>query len=160
MMNASTAIWIALAALFLGVTIPVLVQLRSTLKEMQERMKSTGDRVDQLLDDSQVVAHRMARMSAGLEGGEDSIRDLLSAVGDLSRVMNRMTSWMGIASSVGAAVGPAVASAVHAYRSPPGEEEEEERSDDGEAPSTAGRWAAMSESMKQQQEAAQQRSRA
>jgi uncharacterized protein YoxC len=116
-MSSVSLVVVALVALLIGVSIPVLLQFRATLKAMERRLEDTGKRLDLFLEDSQVVAHRLARMSGGLEGGEDSIRDAMDAIRNLTAVMNRMTSWAGLASTVGAAVGPAVASAVQSYRS-------------------------------------------
>lgn len=111
-MSPSTIVLIALLALFIGVLIPVLVQLRATLRQMERRLETTGARLDKILDDSEVVTHRLARVSSGLEGGEETVHSLMTSLGELSRIVNRTSSWL----AVGAAVGPAVASAVRAYR--------------------------------------------
>lgn len=132
-MNTASLVVIVLVALLIGASIPVLVQLRATLKATQKGLEALRQRLDTILEDSQVVAKRLARVSDGLEGGEDSIRDLMLAIRRVSGVMNRSSSWIGIASSLGAAVGPSVAAAVQAYRSRQSLEEEVEGAEQGES---------------------------
>ena len=115
-MSSVSLVLIVLLALLVGVFSPMLVQLRATLKAMERRIQETGGRLDRVLDDAQIVAHRLARISRGFDGGEESLKDAMDAIRNLTATMNRLTSWTGIASTVGAAVGPAVASAVQAYR--------------------------------------------
>ena len=124
-MSSVRIVLIALVALLVGTFIPVLIQLRATLKAMERRMEDTGGRIDRFLEDSQVVAHRLARISSGFDGGEDAVKNAMDAIRNLTAVMTRLTSWAGIASTVGAAVGPAVASAVQTYRSKRLEDEQD-----------------------------------
>jgi uncharacterized protein YoxC len=125
-MSTSSVILIAILSLFVGVTIPVLIQFRATLRELEQRLRTTGGRLDRVLEDSEIVAQRIAHLTEGFDGKEHAVGELLTSVSELSKAMTRVSGWMGIASSVGAVVGPAVTSAVRAYRSSRWEESEEE----------------------------------
>ncbi len=115
-MSTSLVIVLVLLALVVGMTIPLLLQLRATVKEIREQLRSTKPRIDELLAESQTVVHRVALLTSRLEGGDEVLHDSLHSLRELNILVGRATKWNGLASALGALV-PAVASAVHAYRS-------------------------------------------
>ncbi len=88
---------IVLVSVLVGTLLPVLFQLRSTLKAAEQFIVAAGPRLDRSLTDIAAAADRIDRVGATVE---------------------RLTSSISLAAKLGAAVGPAVAAAVRAFRAP------------------------------------------
>lgn len=103
---------VVLAAVVVGSSIPVLFQLRATLRQMALRMGTTGTRLDKTLDEALATAERINRLVGGLDGGEKQLARLLVSMEQLAQVLDKVKSTVNVASAVGAAVAPAVAALV------------------------------------------------
>ncbi len=117
-MEAAALIALVLLGLLVGVTIPVLVQLRATLRSTQSLLERTGPRLERALDDVSSAASRANRAAAEVEGGIQNCRVLFDAASDLAQSVGRMRESIHTAAAVGSAVGPALAAALRAFASP------------------------------------------
>jgi hypothetical protein len=106
---------VVLAAVLVGVAIPVLVQLRATLRAMEKTVQRSGARLDEALGATTAAAGRIDALVLRLEEG-GRIEQLVDGVADVSRMVSQLRDTIRVASAVGAAVGPAVAAAVRAFR--------------------------------------------
>jgi hypothetical protein len=106
---------VVLAAVLLGAAIPVLVQLRATLRAMEKALQRSGARLDEALGATTTAAGRIDGLVVRLEEG-GRIEQLVDGIAAVSRMMSQLRDTVRVASAVGAAVGPAVAAAVHAFR--------------------------------------------
>jgi len=106
---------VVLAAVLLGAAIPVLVQLRTTLRAMEKALQRSGARLDEALGATTTAAGRIDRLVVRLEEG-GRIEQLVDGIAAVSRMMSQLRDTVRVASAVGAAVGPAVAAAVRAFR--------------------------------------------
>lgn len=106
---------VILAAVLVGAAIPVLVQLRATLRVMEKTLQRSGARLDEALGATTAAAGRIDALVVQLEEG-GRIEHLVDGVAALSQMVSRLQDTVRVASAVGAAVAPAVAAAVHAFR--------------------------------------------
>lgn len=106
---------VVLAAVLVGVAIPVLVQLRATLREAEKTFRRSGARLDEALGATVTAAGRIDALVARLEEG-GRIEELVDGIAAVTRMVSQLRDTVRIASAVGAAVAPAVAAAVHAFR--------------------------------------------
>jgi hypothetical protein len=106
---------VILAAVLVGAAIPVLVQLRATLRAMEKTLQRSGARLDEALGATTAAAERIDALVARLEEG-GRIEQLVDGVAAATRMVSQLRDTVRVASAVGAAVGPAVAAAVHAFR--------------------------------------------
>lgn len=104
-----------LAAILVGVTIPALVQLRATLRSLDQALQRSGGRLDEALDATTAVAVRIDALATRLEAG-GRLDQLFEGVASVSRTVGQLKDSVRVASAVGAAVGPAIAAAIHAFR--------------------------------------------
>jgi len=106
---------VVLTAVLVGAAIPVLVQLRSTLRAVETTLQRSGARLDEAMGATVAAAGRIDALVVRLESG-GRIEQLVDGVAAASRMVNQLRDTVRVASAVGAAVGPAVAAAVHAFR--------------------------------------------
>ncbi len=106
---------VVLAAVLVGAAIPVLVQLRATLRAMERTLQRSGVRFDEALGATTAAAGRIDALVVRLEEG-GRLEQFVDGVAAMSRMVNQLRDTVRVASAVGAAVGPAVAAAVHAFR--------------------------------------------
>lgn len=106
---------VVLAAVLVGAAIPVVVQLRATLRTMDETLQRSGARLDEALRATTVAAGRIDAWVVRLEEG-GRIEQLVDGVTAVTGMVNQLRDTVRIASALGAAVGPAVAAAVRAFR--------------------------------------------
>jgi len=106
---------VVLAAVLVGAAIPVLVQLRATLRAMEKTLERSGARLDEALGATVAAAGKIEAVVVRLEDG-GRIEQLVDGVAAVSRMVSQLRDTVRVASAVGAAVGPAVAAAVHAFR--------------------------------------------
>jgi hypothetical protein len=112
---------IALLSVLAGALLPLVFQLRSTLRAAQRRLEGTADRLDRALEGASVAVDRLNRATEPLVDGR-RVRELMEAVEGLARTVDQMRRSAQVASAVGAAVAPAVAAAVRTLRTPREEE--------------------------------------
>lgn len=106
---------VVLAAVLVGVAIPMLVQLRATLRAMEKTLQRSGARLDEALGATIAAAARIDAVVARLEK-EGQIEQFVDGVAAVGRMASQLRDSVRVASAVGAAVAPAVAAAVHAFR--------------------------------------------
>jgi len=106
---------VILAAVLVGAAIPVLVQLRATLRAMEKALQRSGARLDEALGATTAAAGRIDALVVRLEEG-GRIEQLLDGLTAVSGMVTQLRDTVRVASAVGAAVGPAVAAAVRAFR--------------------------------------------
>jgi beta-lactamase class A len=111
-MEAYQVALVAVAALLVGALLPVLFQLLLTLKAVRAVVEQAGPAVASI----QATSARLERLTARLE--EDGrVERALAAVDSLSATVAKLQETARLASTIGAAVIPAVAAAVQAWRS-------------------------------------------
>ena len=102
---------VALAAVLVGVAVPVLLQLRKTLKAAEETLESTGRHVNDALDQLSVTLERVNRASEELERGVNRVSSLLTALGGIGDALGKVRSTVGSVASLGSILGGAVLAA-------------------------------------------------
>lgn len=130
MSPASIAVVILLAIL-VGTAVPVLIQLRQTLKTLQTFLQQTGKRLDEALDEITEAAERVTKLGKELEEGASRMRFLFDVAGDLGNSLAKLRDGVNTATLAAGAVGPAVVSAVKSFFK---RDEEPARSAAAEAP--------------------------
>jgi len=100
------AAWVlvALAAVLVGAAVPVLVQLRKTLKVAEETLQSTSLRVNEALDQLTATLERVNRAAEGIEHGLSRVSGLLEALSTAGAALSRVRSSVGSIASIGSAV--------------------------------------------------------
>jgi hypothetical protein len=109
---------VVLAAILVGAAIPALVQARVTLRALEKTLQRSGPRLDQALEAATGAVGKVDRLVVRLEEG-GRIEQLVDGVAAVSRVVGQLRDTIRVASAVGAAVGPAVVAAIHAFREEP-----------------------------------------
>lgn len=97
MMDTWRVLEIVLVSVLVGTLLPVLFQLASALGSAKRLLETAGPRLERSLDEVTAAAARINHLGEKLE---------------------QLTKSVGMAATVGAAVGPAVAAAVRAFRAP------------------------------------------
>jgi uncharacterized protein YoxC len=123
--------WVAvfvILGVFVGVAIPVLIQLRQTLKSMQIFLDKTGRRLDEALDEVTEVVQKLNKVGAELEEGAKHMRVLFDVAGDVGRAASTIRDSLRTGASTVSALVPAIAAAVRAIWPP---KEERDRGDEG-----------------------------
>lgn len=110
-MEAYQVALVAVAALLVGALLPVLFQLLLTLKAVRAMVEEAGPAVASIV----ATSERLERLTARLEEG-GRVDRALEAVDSLSATVGKLQETARMASTVGAAVIPAVAAAVQAWR--------------------------------------------
>jgi hypothetical protein len=110
-MEAYQAVLVAVAALLVGALLPVLFQLVLTLRAVRAVAEQAGPAVASIT----ATAERLERLTARLEEG-GRVERALEAVDSLSATVAKLQETARVASSIGAAVVPAVTAAVRAWR--------------------------------------------
>lgn len=112
-------IWLALGALAIGTLLPVLFQMRRTLRVAERRVERVGRRVEDVLDDTHRVVRRIEHLSEGLEEVGPPAARLIESMSDLTHTLAEVREKLSTVAAVSSAVGPAVVAAVRAWRAPP-----------------------------------------
>jgi hypothetical protein len=110
-MEAYQAVMVAVVALLVGALLPVLFQLSLTLRAVRAVAAQAGPAIASVT----TTAERVERLTARIEEG-GRIDHALAAVDSLSKTVGKLQEAARLASIVGAAVAPAVAAAVQAWR--------------------------------------------
>lgn len=114
---------IVLVSIVAGALLPAILQLRATLRTVQQRLVGTADRVDRALERIGTALDRLDRATEPLDDGR-RVREVMDAVESLAATVNQLRRSAQVATAVGAAVAPAVAAAVRAMRAPAAPEAE------------------------------------
>ena len=110
-MEAYQAVVVAVAALLVGALMPVLFQLVLTLRAVRAAVAQAGPAITSIA----ATAERLERLTAKIEE-EGRVDRALEAVDSLSRTVGKLQETAKVASTIGAAVIPAVVAAVQAWR--------------------------------------------
>jgi len=112
---------VVIAALFVGVLIPTVIQYQVTLRSVHRVIRSNESDIRRILGEvSQFSAH-LNRIGASLDGNTQHVKTFLSALEDLVRGINKVRGTLRTASIVGATVGPAIGAAIRAWQSGQGD---------------------------------------
>jgi hypothetical protein len=106
---------VVLAAVLVGAAIPVLVQLRATLRAMEKTVLRSGAGLDAALAATLAAAGRIDAFVVRVEGA-GRIEEVVDGLASVNRIVHQLKDTVRVASAVGAAVGPALAAAVQAFR--------------------------------------------
>ncbi len=108
-----TAGWVlvGLVGVLVGAALPVLLQLRKTLKAAEETMEVTGRHLNDALDQLSITLERVNRAADELEGGVKRVSSLLTALGGIGDALVRVRSTVGTVASLGSILGGALLAA-------------------------------------------------
>lgn len=105
---------VVLVAVLVGAAIPVLLQLRRTLRTMETFLETTGVRLNHALDEASEAAVKIQLVTGHIEGGVAELQKLLGAAGSVAESLGELRdSLRGLLGGI-AAIGPAIAGAIHA----------------------------------------------
>ena len=109
-----TAGWVlvALVGVLVVTAVPVLLQLRKTLKTAEVTLESTGRHVNDALNQMSITLERVNRASDELEGGVKRVSSLLAALGGLGDSLVKVRTTVGTVASIGSLVGGALLAAM------------------------------------------------
>jgi hypothetical protein len=110
-MEAYQAVLLAVVALLVGALLPVLYQLSLTLRAV----RSVAERAGPVVASVGATAERLERIAEKLEA-DGRIDGALATIDSLSRTVAKLQDTARLASTLGAAVIPAVAAAVQAWQ--------------------------------------------
>jgi hypothetical protein len=117
-MEAWQAVVLAVVALLVGALLPVLFQLLLTLRAVRSAVERAGPALASIT----ATAERLERLTARIEEG-GRVETVLGALDSLSHTVGKLQETARLASTIGAAVVPAVAAAVQAWRASRGDED-------------------------------------
>jgi uncharacterized protein YoxC len=110
-----TVVLLILLAVLVGLLVPVLIQLRKTLKSAGDWLERLGPQVDGTLTEVQKAARRINDAGSGLEQSAKRAKSVLDVAGDIGQTLQKVNRSLRTAAVVGTAVGPAIAAAVRAF---------------------------------------------
>lgn len=118
-----------LLAIMTGVSIPLIVELRSAARGLREQVGATGADAQQLIGEVRRVAGQVEKLMHGFDDGERRIAKLMSSVEHASEALDQASRLVRIGTAAAAAIGPAAVAFVQTMRSdgPPPEIERRER---------------------------------
>jgi uncharacterized protein YoxC len=102
---------VALVGVLVAVAIPVLLQLRKTLKTTEKTLEVTGRHLNDALDQLSVTLERVNRAADEMEGGVKRVSSLLAALGGIGDALSRVRQTVGTVASLGSIVGGALLAA-------------------------------------------------
>ena len=115
---------VALAAILVIAIVPVLIQLRRTLRRAEELIRVTGPKLDRALDEAAEAAARVNRIGDRLERDAAGLTVLTDAAAGLGRSIQRVQEAVHGFVTLGTAVVPAVAAGIRSWFGPRREEEQ------------------------------------
>ncbi len=111
-----SSLLVILAAVLTGALLPLLFQLRATLRSAQTVLDVTTPKLARTLDEVQATVRELRLVTAGLAEHRPQVQEFMAAVGGLTTTINQLQASVRTASAVGAAIGPALAAAFQAFR--------------------------------------------
>ncbi len=112
-------------SMLVGALIPIMVMIFLTLWRAYKRLSLLVERLGPTIEQVQIIAQRVEVMSRGLEGQERNVADVVEVSGELARRVERYMSLVSVASTVMAAVVPAVTAFIRARQAATTDEESE-----------------------------------
>jgi hypothetical protein len=129
-MNPLAVAAVVLLGVLVGVAIPVLLQLRQTLKTLDGVLSKTGKRLDEALDEISDAAQRINSLGKELEEGATRLRLLFDVAGDIGKGLTRVRGAVSTASLAAGAIGPAIGAAIKALWQSTNDKPEREETDE------------------------------
>ena len=125
-----------LLAIIVGALIPVLVQLRKTLRAAETVLSTTGPKIDRTLEEVSEAASRINQVGRSLERDAEGLRVFTDAAANLGKSLKQAHDSLRMVTAVGAAVGPAIAAGLRSLftsarddeAAPPGRRKDEAES--------------------------------
>ena len=111
-------IGVVLLAILVGGVVPVLIQLRRTLRSAESVLDTTGPKLERTLDEVGEAAARINRLGKTLERDAEGLRVFTDAAASLGRSLKQAQESLRVMTAVGAAVGPAIAAGLRALFTP------------------------------------------
>lgn len=115
MTQVAVVVGAVLLAILVGVAIPVLLQLRATLKSAQDFFDATGPKVDRAVVQIEEAVARFNKIGAELETGAARLRGFLEAAGEIGHSLAKLRDSIRTVTAVSGAIGPAVAAGFRAF---------------------------------------------
>jgi len=112
MPNAAAWVLVVLAAVLVGAFVPVLLQLRRTLKMAEQTLDATGRRVNEVLDELTTTLTRVNKAADEVERGLTRVSSLFETLGGIGDALVKIRSTIGSVASVGSILGGAVLAAL------------------------------------------------
>jgi hypothetical protein len=106
-----------------GALIPVLIQLRRTLRSAETVLDTTGPKLDRTLDEVSEAASRINHLGRSLEKDAEGLRVFTDAAAGLGRSLKQAQESLHLMTAVGAAVGPAIAAGLRSLFAPSGRDD-------------------------------------
>jgi len=118
---------VVLLAVLVGAAVPVLMQLRRTLRSAENVLESSGPKLDRTLDEVGEAASRINRLGKSLERDSEGLQVFTDAAAGLGRSLKQAQESVRIMTTVGAAIGPAIAAGLRALFTRESEDDRESR---------------------------------
>jgi uncharacterized protein YoxC len=106
---------VILLSVLVGVAIPSLLQLRSTLKSLQALLDETRPKLGAVLDQATEAASRVNRAAAGIEEGTGKIRGAVDSIAGLVATVESVREPVRKTAAVLSAVAPALLAGFRAF---------------------------------------------
>jgi len=103
-----------LLGVLVGAALPVLSQLRRTLKAAESAMQQSGAKLDRVLEQASEAASRINRISVEVETSAGHMRGIFQLVEGLGDLAARLNDKVRIVDSLAVALGPALVAAARA----------------------------------------------
>ena len=138
MTEAAAWVLVGLVAVIVAAAVPVLLQLRKTLKTAQETLDTTGRHVNGTLDQLTATLERVNRAADGLEQGVVRVSGLLEVLGGIGDGLTKVKSSIASVASLGSIVGGALIAAFGLKSRRAASEREREREHERAEPRVPG----------------------
>jgi ABC-type transporter Mla subunit MlaD len=106
---------VILLAVLVGTAVPLLLQLRSTLKSLAAFLDETRPKLVAALDQVTEATGRIGQAAAGVEEGMGKIRGMLDTVAAIGDTLASARETLRKSTAVVSAIGPALAAGVRAF---------------------------------------------
>jgi uncharacterized protein YoxC len=114
---------VVLLAVLVGAVVPVLVQLRRTLRSAEGFLDTTAPKLHRALEEGGAAAERINGLAKSLERDAEGLQVFPDAAAGLGRSLMRAQESLRVMTAVGAAVGPAIAAGLRALFGPEQDDE-------------------------------------
>ena len=112
---------VVLAAVLVGALLPLIAQLYGTLRTLRTVVEKSAKDVEAAVVAIHRTSERVDRLGSALEK-DGKLTEIVDGAASLAQMLNQMRGTMQIAGTVSAAVVPAVAAAVRAWKAAMDEE--------------------------------------
>ena len=106
---------VVLVAVLVGALLPLLAQLYGTLRTLRAVVEKSAKDIEAAVVSVHRTAERVDRLGAQLEK-DGKLTDIVDGVANAAQMLNQMRGTLQMATTVSAAVVPAVAAAVRAWK--------------------------------------------